>query len=74
MPPSCQALLDAQELPELPQRHWALSQTCSPYLRLCPLQGTQPACTLLSAQRCQHRLQECREWASPGKGRPYNNK
>ncbi|XP_046754784.1 serine protease 56 isoform X1 [Gallus gallus] len=59
MPPSCQALLDAQELPELPQRHWALSQACSPYLRLCPLQGTQPACTLLSAQRCQHRLQEC---------------
>nr|XP_009680525.1 PREDICTED: serine protease 56 [Struthio camelus australis] len=25
MPPSCQALLDAQALPELPQRNWALS-------------------------------------------------
>ncbi|XP_021249314.1 LOW QUALITY PROTEIN: serine protease 56 [Numida meleagris] len=59
VPPSCQALLDAQALPELPQRHWALSQACAPYLRLCPPQGTQPACTLLSAQRCQHRLQEC---------------
>ncbi|XP_042734037.1 serine protease 56 isoform X2 [Lagopus leucura] len=59
VPPSCQALLDAQDLPELPQRHWALSQACASYLRLCPPQGTQPACTLLSAQRCQHRLQEC---------------
>ncbi|XP_065604128.1 serine protease 56 [Cyrtonyx montezumae] len=59
IPPSCQALLDAQVLPELPQRNWALSQACAPYLRLCPPQGTQPSCTLLSAQRCQHRLQEC---------------
>uniref|UniRef100_A0A672V2R3 Serine protease 56 n=1 Tax=Strigops habroptila TaxID=2489341 RepID=A0A672V2R3_STRHB len=30
MPPSCQALLDAQALPELPQRNWALSQRGCP--------------------------------------------
>ncbi|XP_010177953.1 PREDICTED: LOW QUALITY PROTEIN: serine protease 56 [Mesitornis unicolor] len=37
VPPSCQALLDAQALPELPQRNWALSQACAPYQRLSAL-------------------------------------
>lgn len=63
VPPSCQALLDAQALPELPQRNWALSQACAPYQRLCPPEGALHTCTLLSAQLCRHRLQECREWA-----------
>ncbi|XP_056215106.1 serine protease 56 isoform X1 [Falco biarmicus] len=60
VPPSCQVLLDAQVLPELPQRNWALSQACAPYQRLCPPEGAQHACTQLSAQLCRHRLQECR--------------
>ncbi|XP_009881700.1 PREDICTED: serine protease 56 [Charadrius vociferus] len=59
VPPSCQALLDAQALPELPQRNWALSQACAPYQRLCPPEGAQHACALLSARLCRHRLQEC---------------
>lgn len=63
MPPSCQTLLDAQALPELPQRNWALSQACAPYQRLCPPEGALHTCTPLSAQLCRHRLQECREWA-----------
>ena len=80
VPPSCQALLDAQALPELPQRNWALSQACAPYQHLCPPEGAQHACALLSARLCRHRLQECREWAPasplapPREGRPYNNK
>ncbi|XP_069648612.1 serine protease 56 isoform X4 [Haliaeetus albicilla] len=60
VPPSCQALLDAQALPELPQRNWALSQACAPYQRLCPPEGAQHACAQLSARLCRHRLQECR--------------
>ncbi|XP_074889318.1 serine protease 56 isoform X4 [Buteo buteo] len=60
VPPSCQALLDAQVLPELPQRNWALSQACAPYQRLCPPEGAQHACAQLSARLCRHRLQECR--------------
>ncbi|XP_068263096.1 serine protease 56 [Nyctibius grandis] len=60
VPPSCQALLDAQALPELPQRNWALSQACAPYQRLCPPEGAQDACALLSTRLCRHRLQECR--------------
>lgn len=63
MPPSCQALLDAQALPELSQRNWALSQACAPYQRLCPPEGALHTCAPLSAQLCSHRLQECREWA-----------
>lgn len=63
MPPSCQTLLDAQALPELSQRNWALSQACAPYQRLCPPEGTLHTCAPLSAQLCSHRLQECREWA-----------
>ncbi|XP_050568557.1 serine protease 56 [Cygnus atratus] len=59
-PRDCQALLDAQALPELPQRNWALSQACAPYHLLCPPRGAQPHCALLSAQRCHRRLQECR--------------
>ncbi|XP_017582328.1 PREDICTED: serine protease 56 [Corvus brachyrhynchos] len=59
VPPSCQALLDAQALPELPQRNWALSQACAPYQRLCPPEGALHTCTPLSAQLCRHRLQEC---------------
>ncbi|XP_069720705.1 serine protease 56 [Phaenicophaeus curvirostris] len=60
VPPSCQDLLDAQALPELPQRNWALSQACAPYQRLCPPEGSEHTCTLLSARLCRHRLQECR--------------
>ncbi|XP_052659269.1 LOW QUALITY PROTEIN: serine protease 56 [Harpia harpyja] len=60
VPPVCQALLDAQALPELPQRNWALSQACAPYQRLCPPEGAQHACAQLSARLCRHRLQECR--------------
>ncbi|KAM9615802.1 serine protease 56 isoform 3-T3 [Morphnus guianensis] len=59
VPPVCQALLDAQALPELPQRNWALSQACAPYQRLCPPEGAQHACAQLSARLCRHRLQEC---------------
>ncbi|XP_053930514.1 serine protease 56 isoform X1 [Cuculus canorus] len=58
--PSCQDLLDAQALPELPQRNWALSQACALYQHLCPPEGSKHACTLLSARLCRHRLQECR--------------
>lgn len=80
MPPSCQALLDAQALPELPKRNWALSQACAPYQHLCPPEGAQHTCIPLSARLCLRRLQECREWAPalplalPVQGRPYNNK
>lgn len=80
VPPSCQTLLDAQALPELPQRNWALSQACAPYQRLCSPGGAQHACTPLSARLCRHRLQECREWTASSplaprrEGRPYNNK
>lgn len=63
VPPSCQALLDAQALPELPQRNWALSQACAPYQRLCPPKGAPHACAQLSTRLCHYRLQECREWA-----------
>ncbi|XP_075273471.1 serine protease 56 [Opisthocomus hoazin] len=63
VPPSCQVLLDAQALPDPPQRNWALSQACAPYQRLCPPGGAQHACTLLSTRLCRRRLQECREWA-----------
>ncbi|XP_053930516.1 serine protease 56 isoform X2 [Cuculus canorus] len=76
--PSCQDLLDAQALPELPQRNWALSQACALYQHLCPPEGSKHACTLLSARLCRHRLQECRvaavgpdapvEAAMPGTG------
>ncbi|OWK58048.1 Serine protease 56 [Lonchura striata] len=66
MPPSCQALLDAQALPELPQRNWALSQACAPYQRLCPPEGALHACAPLSAQLCRHRLQECRSCGRRG--------
>ncbi|XP_048170922.1 serine protease 56 [Corvus hawaiiensis] len=67
VPPSCQALLDAQALPELPQRNWALSQACAPYQRLCPPEGALHTCTPLSAQLCRHRLQECQMVAAaPG--------
>ncbi|PKU38952.1 serine protease 56 [Limosa lapponica baueri] len=66
MPPSCQALLDAQALPELPQRNWALSQACAPYYRLCPPEGVQHTCALLSARLCRHRLQECRSCGHRG--------
>ncbi|KAM6127518.1 serine protease 56 [Phoenicopterus ruber ruber] len=66
VPPSCQALLDAQGLPELPQRNWALSQACAPYQRLCPPEGAQHACALLSARLCRHRLQECRSCGHRG--------
>ncbi|XP_062439022.1 serine protease 56 [Rhea pennata] len=72
MPPSCQVLLDAQALPELPQRNWALSQACAPYQRLCPPEGAQgAACALLSAGHCRRRLQECRlAAAAPGPEAP----
>ncbi|XP_071668823.1 serine protease 56 isoform X4 [Patagioenas fasciata] len=60
MPPSCQVLLDAQALPELPKRNWALSQACAPYQHLCPPEEAQHTCTPLSARLCLHRLQECR--------------
>ncbi|XP_059678885.1 serine protease 56 [Gavia stellata] len=71
VPPGCQALLDAQALPELPQRNWALSQACAPYQRLCPPEGAQHACTPLSARLCRHRLQECRmAAAAPGPDAP----
>ncbi|XP_068810692.1 uncharacterized protein [Struthio camelus] len=72
VPPSCQALLDAQALPELPQRNWALSQACAPYQRLCPPNGAQPAaCAPLSAGHCRRRLQECRlVAAAPGPDAP----
>ncbi|XP_014801305.1 PREDICTED: serine protease 56 [Calidris pugnax] len=71
MPPSCQVLLDAQALPELPQRNWALSQACAPYHRLCPPEGVQHTCALLSARLCRHRLQECRMAAvAPGTDAP----
>ncbi|XP_023789039.1 serine protease 56 [Cyanistes caeruleus] len=63
MPPSCQALLAAQALPELSQRNQALSQACAPYQRLCPPEGALHTCAPLSTQLCRHRLQECREWA-----------
>ncbi|KAM9274813.1 serine protease 56 [Cariama cristata] len=66
MPPSCQALLDAQALPELPQRNWALSQACAPYQHLCPPEGAQRACAPLSARLCRHRLQECRSCGRRG--------
>ncbi|KAL9845265.1 LOW QUALITY PROTEIN: serine protease 56 [Geothlypis trichas] len=67
MPPSCQALLDAQALPELPQRNRALSQACAPYQRLCPPEGALHTCAPLSAQLCRRRLQECpRRRAPPG--------
>ncbi|XP_064020971.1 serine protease 56 [Pogoniulus pusillus] len=64
VPPSCQDLLEAQALPELPHRNWALSQACAPYQQLCPPEGGQQDCTPLSAQLCHHRLQECRMAAS----------
>ncbi|XP_059335592.1 serine protease 56 [Ammospiza nelsoni] len=64
MPPSCQALLDAQALPELPQRNRALSQACAPYQRLCPPEGALHTCAPLSAQLCQRRLQECQTVAA----------
>ncbi|XP_039930347.1 serine protease 56 [Hirundo rustica] len=64
MPPSCQALLDAQALPELSQRNWALSQACGPYQRLCPPEETLHTCAPLSAQLCSHRLQECQTAAA----------
>ncbi|XP_071422694.1 serine protease 56 [Pithys albifrons albifrons] len=64
VPPSCQVLLDAQALPELPQRNWALSQACAPYQHLCPPERAQHACSLLSAQMCRHRLQECQAAAT----------
>ncbi|XP_017665940.1 PREDICTED: serine protease 56 [Lepidothrix coronata] len=64
VPPSCQALLDAQALPELPQRNWALSQACAPYQHLCPPEGAPHACAPLSARLCQHRLQECQTAAA----------
>ncbi|KAM6063657.1 serine protease 56 isoform 2-T2 [Theristicus caerulescens] len=71
MPPSCQDLLDAQALPELPQRNWALSQACAPYQHLCPPKGAQHACAPLSARLCRHRLQECRmAAAAPGPDAP----
>ncbi|XP_064313548.1 serine protease 56 [Phalacrocorax carbo] len=71
VPPSCQVLLDAQALPELPQRNWALSQACAPYQRLCTPEGTQHACVLLSARLCRHRLQECQmAAAAPGSDAP----
>ncbi|XP_075617970.1 serine protease 56 [Balearica regulorum gibbericeps] len=71
VPPSCQALMDAQALPELPQRNWALSQACAPYQHLCPPEGAQHACTPLSARLCRHRLQECRmAAAAPGPDAP----
>ncbi|XP_061862005.1 serine protease 56 [Colius striatus] len=60
MPPDCQTLMDAQALPELPQRNWALSQACAPYHSLCPPEGDQRACAPLSARLCHRRLQECR--------------
>ncbi|KAM9279248.1 serine protease 56 [Morus bassanus] len=66
VPPSCEVLLDAQALPELPQRNQALSQACAPYQRLCPPEGTQHACTSLSARLCRHRLQECRSCGHRG--------
>ncbi|XP_062481956.1 serine protease 56 isoform X1 [Pezoporus occidentalis] len=64
VPPSCQALLDAQALPELPQRNWALSQACAPYQRLCPPKRAPHACAQLSTRLCHYRLQECRMAAS----------
>ncbi|CAN8190625.1 unnamed protein product [Coccothraustes coccothraustes] len=64
MPPSCQALLDAQALPELPQRNRALSQACAPYQRLCPPEGALHTCAPLSAQLCRRRLQECQTVAA----------
>ncbi|TRZ23063.1 hypothetical protein HGM15179_004102 [Zosterops borbonicus] len=67
VPPSCQTLLDAQALPELSQRNWALSQACAPYQRLCPPERTLHTCAPLSAQLCSHRLQECQTAAAaPG--------
>ncbi|KAM6356987.1 serine protease 56 [Alca torda] len=66
VPPSCQALLDAQALPELAQRNWALSQACAPYQRLCPPEGAQHTCAPLSARLCRHRLQECRSCGRRG--------
>ncbi|XP_074954428.1 serine protease 56 [Phalacrocorax aristotelis] len=71
VPPSCQVLLDAQALPELPQRNWALSQACAPYQRLCTPEQTQHACVPLSARLCRHRLQECQmAAAAPGSDAP----
>ncbi|KAM9542669.1 serine protease 56 [Guaruba guarouba] len=64
VPPSCQSLLDAQALPELPQRNWALSQACAPYQRLCSPEGAPHACAQLSTRLCHYRLQECRMAAS----------
>ncbi|XP_061204741.1 serine protease 56 [Neopsephotus bourkii] len=64
VPPSCQALLDAQALPKLPERNWALSQACAPYQRLCPPEGAPHACAQLSTRLCHYRLQECRMAAS----------
>ncbi|XP_054242140.1 serine protease 56 [Indicator indicator] len=64
VPPSCQDLLEAQALPELLHRNWALSQACAPYQQLCPPDGAQHNCVPLSAQLCHHRLQECRMAAS----------
>ncbi|XP_054022769.1 serine protease 56 isoform X2 [Dryobates pubescens] len=64
VPPSCQDLLEAQALPDLLHRNWALSQACAPYQQLCPPEVAQHDCTPLSAQLCHHRLQECRMGAS----------
>ncbi|XP_030311718.1 serine protease 56 [Calypte anna] len=67
VPPNCQDLLDAQALLNLPQRNWALSQACAPYQHLCPPEGAQHACTLLTTRLCHRRLQECRmAAAAPG--------
>ncbi|XP_051482781.1 serine protease 56 [Apus apus] len=64
MPPSCQALLDAQALPDLPERNWVLSQACAPYQHLCPPGGAQHSCASLTARLCHRRLQECRTAAA----------
>ncbi|XP_077785760.1 serine protease 56 isoform X1 [Podarcis muralis] len=59
--PSCEAVLQAQAIPEQPAQNWALSKACAPYRRLCSGQEMSPdSCIRLMVSHCQLRLQECR--------------
>nr|XP_056705934.1 serine protease 56 [Euleptes europaea] len=59
--PNCEAVLQAQAIPEQPARDWALSKLCATYRHLCSGQERGPdGCLRLMAEHCQLRLQECR--------------
>ncbi|XP_060130190.1 serine protease 56 [Zootoca vivipara] len=59
--PSCEAVLQAQAIPEQPAQNWALSKACAPYRRLCSGQEmSTDSCIHLMVSHCQLRLQECR--------------